>query len=91
MIGIETADALAGPRVKVTMCEALDSVLPKLLDTDMAKLVERQMRSRGVDLRLGCRIEALEGNAEGEVCRVITDQGVIETEAVIIAAGVRRM
>jgi NADPH-dependent 2,4-dienoyl-CoA reductase/sulfur reductase-like enzyme/rhodanese-related sulfurtransferase len=89
LIGIETADALAGPRVKVTMCEALDSVLPKLLDTDMAKLVERQMRSRGVDLRLGCRIEALEGNAEGEVCRVITDQGVIETEAVIIAAGVR--
>jgi len=89
LIGVETADALSGPRLKVTVCEALDSVLPKLLDPDMATLVAKQMRSRGVDLRLQCSVKALEGNAEGEVCRVLTAQGVIETEAVIIAAGVR--
>jgi len=89
LIGVEVADALAGPRLKVTLCEALGSVLPRLLDPDMAKLVEKQMRARGVDLRLNCSVKALEGNSEGEVCRIITDQGVIETEAVVIAAGVR--
>ena len=89
LIGIETADALAGPRLKVTLCEAEHQVLPKLLDGDMAKLVERQMERQGVDIRLSCRVKALEGDAEGNVCRVVTEQGTIETEAVVIATGVR--
>lgn len=89
LIGMETADALAGPRLKVTVCEAESQVLPKLLDRDMARLVERQMGLQGIDLRLSCRVKALEGDTEGNVCRVETEQGMIETEAVIIATGVR--
>lgn len=89
LIGIETADALAGPRLKVTLCEAESQVLPKLLDSDMARLVERQMEKQGIDIRLSCRVKALEGDVEGNVCRVVTEQGIIETEAVIIATGVR--
>lgn len=89
LIGVEVADALAGPRLKVTLCEAGQHVLPKLLDPDMAQLVERQMRGRGVDIRLASRIQSFEGDAEGNVCRVVTDQGNIETEAVVISAGVR--
>lgn len=89
LIGVEVADALSGPRLKVTLCEAGPAVLPKLLDQDMAMLIEDQMRGRGVDVRLSCRVQAFEGNAEGNVCRVLTEQGVIETEAVVLAAGVR--
>jgi len=89
LIGIETADALASPRLKVTLCETELQVLPKLLDSDMAKLVERQMMASGVDIQLSCRVKALEGDAEGNVCRVITEHGTIETEAVVIATGVR--
>jgi len=89
LIGIETADALAAPRLKVTICEAESRVLPKLLDADMAKLVERQIKGQGVELQLSCMIKALEGDAEGNVCRVITEQGIFETEAVVIATGVR--
>jgi NADPH-dependent 2,4-dienoyl-CoA reductase/sulfur reductase-like enzyme/rhodanese-related sulfurtransferase len=89
LIGLEVADALAGPRLKVTLCEAGAHVLPKLLDPEMAQLVERQMQGRGVDIRLSSRIQAFEGDADGNVCRVVTEQGNIETEAVIIAAGVR--
>ena len=89
LIGIEVADALAGPKLKVTICEAGPNVLPKLLDPDMAQLVERQMRGRGVDIRLSSRIQAFEGDEEGNVRRVIMDQGCIETEAVVISAGVR--
>ena len=89
LIGIETADALASPRLKVTLCEAESQVLPKLLDPDMAKLVERQIRGQGVDVQLSCRVKALEGDADGNVCRVVTEQGTIETEVVVIATGVR--
>ena len=89
LIGLEVADALAGPRLKVTLCEAGPYVLPKLLDPDMAQLVERQMRGRGIDIRLSSRIQAFEGDAEGKVCKVVTDLGYIETEAVVISAGVR--
>lgn len=89
LIGVEVADALAGPRRKVTLCEAGPHVLPKLLDPDMAQLVQRQMLGRGVDVRIASRIQAFEGDAEGNICRVITDQGSIETEAVVISAGVR--
>ena len=89
LIGVETADALVGPRLKVTLCEAESRVLPKLLDYDMSKLVEQKMKEHGVDLQLSCRVKAFEGDAEGNVCRVVTEQGTIETEVVIVATGVR--
>ena len=73
----------------MTLCEAGAYVLPNFLDQDMAQLVKWQMQGRGVDIRLSSRIQAFEGDAEGNVCRVVTDQGYIETEAVVISAGVR--
>lgn len=89
LIGVEVADALASLRLKVALFEARESVLPQLLDPDMAKLVEKQMRARGVDIYLSSRVQAFEGDGEGNVCRVITPQAVLETEAVVIAVGVR--
>ena len=89
LIGMETADAIIGPRLKVTLCEADSRVLPKLLDSDMSKLVELKMKGHGVDLQLSCRVQAFEGDADGNVCRVVTEQGTIETDMVIVATGVR--
>lgn len=89
LIGVETADAIISPKLKVTLCEADSRVLPKLLDSDMSKLVEQKMKEHGVDLQLSCRVKAFEGDAEGNVCRVVTEQGTIETEMVIVATGVR--
>ncbi|HEY8909421.1 MAG TPA: FAD-dependent oxidoreductase [Desulfosporosinus sp.] len=89
LIGVETADAIVGPRLKVTLCEGDSRVLPKLLDSDMSKLVELKMKGHGIDLQLSCKVKAFEGDAEGNVCRVVTEQGTIETEMVIVATGVR--
>jgi len=47
------------------------------------------MIESGIDIRLSCRVNALEGGAEGNVCRVVTEQGTIDTEVVVIATGVR--
>jgi len=89
LIGVEIADALVGPRLKVAIFEADSRVLPKLLDSDMSKLVEAKMKGHGIDLQLNCRVKAFEGDAEGNVCRVVTEQGTVETEMVIVATGVR--
>jgi NADPH-dependent 2,4-dienoyl-CoA reductase/sulfur reductase-like enzyme/rhodanese-related sulfurtransferase len=89
VIGMEIADALAGRRLQVTVCEAGPQVLPKLLDIDMARLVARQMRQRKVDLRLSCQVQALHPDEEGGVSSVTTDSGEFRTDAVVVATGVR--
>lgn len=89
LIGIEVADAIAGPRLKVTLCESQGSVVPKLLDPDMALLVEHKMHSRGIDLRLNCPVKGLTGDEDGKVNGVIFENESIATGLVIVAVGVR--
>lgn len=88
LIGLEAADALAAQRIQVSVCELQGQVLAKVFDRDMAKLLESHMVRRGIDLRLNCRVQALEGDEHGNICDVLTDQGRIETELVILATGV---
>lgn len=89
VIGMEIADALAGRRLQVTVCEAGPQVLPKLLDTDMARLVARQMQECKVDLRLSCQVQTLNSDEEGCVSSVTTAAGEFMTDAVVVAVGVR--
>ncbi len=89
LIGLEVADALAGQRLKVTLLELQPQVLPRLLDPDLANLLQRQMGQRGVDVRTGQQVLGLEGDAGGMVRRVLTTIDTIDTDMVIIAAGVR--
>ena len=87
LIGMEAADALAGSRVQVTVCEAKSKVLPNLLDSDMADLVEQQARSQGVDILLSSQVSELRAGESGAVSRVVTDDGEFNTDAVILAVG----
>ncbi|CFX70595.1 FAD-dependent pyridine nucleotide-disulphide oxidoreductase [Syntrophomonas zehnderi OL-4] len=89
VIGMEVADALAGRRIKVTVCEAQNQVLPKLLDPDIAQLVAAQMKQYKVDLQLKCRVKAINCGEDGSVNSITTNQGEIITDAVIVATGVR--
>ncbi|NLF46289.1 MAG: FAD-dependent oxidoreductase [Syntrophomonadaceae bacterium] len=89
VIGMEMADALASRRIKVTVCEAQQQVLPKLLDPDVARLVAGHLRSQKVDLRLNCQVEAVNAGANGHVGSVIANGEEIATDAVVVAVGVR--
>ena len=89
LIGMEAADALASPRLQVTICEAKTRVLPNLLDPDMSALVEQQARSQGVEILLSCQVQELRSGDNGKVARVVTNSGEFDTDAVIIAVGVR--
>lgn len=89
LIGMEAADALFSPRVKVTLCEAQPQILPKLLDADMAALVEQEVRNRGVEVLLSCQVQELMADDSGAVAHVKTTNGVTDTDAVILAIGTR--
>lgn len=88
LIGLEAAEALSA-RGEVTVVEMADHLLPGVLDADMAVLLERHLEREGLDVRLGCRLERLEANEEGNVCRVVAGGEEIEADAVVLGTGVR--
>ena len=89
LIGLEMAEALVSQGLEVTMVEALDRVLPALLDFEVAACVERHLQHKGVNLLLGRRVTSFEGDGKGWVGRVrIGDTG-LESGLVLLAIGTR--
>jgi len=86
-IGIEMAEALRRRGMKVTLVEIFEQIMPQFLDTDMAMLAGKHLRQKGVELVLGERVLAIEGN--GKVASVQTDKRTIAADLVLIGAGAR--
>lgn len=89
LIGLETAEALLRRGLEVTLIEALDQILPGLLDVEMAAILERYLESNGVRCRTGERVTRFEGAAAGQVARVVTETASYEADLVLVAIGVR--
>ncbi|MGB9860016.1 MAG: FAD-dependent oxidoreductase [Moorellaceae bacterium] len=95
LIGLEMAEALHmaaqshGRDLRVTLVEALPQLVSAQLDADMAALVAQHLRAKGVELHLGCKVLRLEGDEEGRVRAVVTEQGELPADLVIVAVGVR--
>lgn len=85
-IGLELGTALAKLGVRVTVIEALDRILPGF-DSDLTRPVQRRLEALGVELRLGSRVRAFEGE------EVLLDEqegeGRIEAERLLVAVGRR--
>ena len=89
LIGMEGAEAFWGRGLDVTVVEALEHVLPGLLDEDMSAIVEKELTEKGVHLFTGQRVIRLEGNEQGRVARVVTEKSTIEADIVLLALGFR--
>lgn len=89
LIGMEVAEALATHELSVTMIEMMESVVPAVIDPDMAAHLEKHLVSKGVTVMTGTRVTALEGDDAGRVASVVTDKGMIEADLVLMAVGVR--
>lgn len=89
VIGMEITDALISRQMEVLVCEAQQQVLPRLLDVDMARIAAAHMRLNQADLRLNCLVKAIKSDEKGKVGSVLTNEGEIMTDAVIISTGVR--
>ena len=84
-IGLEMAENLSLQGISVTIIESGHHVMPSM-DSDMAVYIEEHLNKNGVNLITGDTVKEITGSGT----RVITGSGsVIETEMIIVAAGVR--
>lgn len=60
-IGIEVAEALTDRGIEVIMVTSGSHVLEKTLDDEMGALVDEAVRSYGVELHTGLRVECIQG------------------------------
>ena len=86
-IGLEMAEALINKGLDVTMVEMMDQIMPGIIDEDIARMSQLHLEDNDVELVLGERVTALEG--DGRVQRVVTDRRSIEADLVVIGVGTR--
>lgn len=86
LIGVEVAEALSEMGCQITIVEFMPQILG-LIDFEMARLVENYFEAKGVKIKTGTRVTEFTGKENVE--SVITDQGEIPADLVIMAVGVQ--
>ncbi|MDO6415254.1 FAD/NAD(P)-binding oxidoreductase [Sphingomonas sp. BIUV-7] len=87
-IGLEAAAVLAKFGKQVVLLEALDRVLARVAGEELSRFYEHEHRAHGVDVRLGARVDHLEG-AEGKVTGVrMVDGELLACQMVIVGIGI---
>ncbi|MBM0235059.1 FAD-dependent oxidoreductase [Micromonospora sp. STR1_7] len=86
-IGVEIAEALIQRGLSVTLVEAGDQPM-STVDADMGELVADAMRGLGITIRTGLPVTGLE-QRDGRVSAVVTAEGPIPTDVVVLGLGVR--
>ncbi|MEN6357545.1 MAG: FAD-dependent oxidoreductase [Armatimonadota bacterium] len=89
LIGMEVAEALTSRGISVTMIEMMDTLVPVFLDAELAAHLEKHIKGKGVNVMTGTKVLGMEADDTGQVSRVITDKGEVDTQMVLVAIGVR--
>jgi len=88
LLGLEAGNALRKLGKKVMVVEFFPRLLPRQLDVDGAGRLQQLMENMGFSFRLGAKTQEIVG--EGRAEKVLLEGGeVLESEMVIISAGVR--
>ncbi|MBF0586451.1 FAD-dependent oxidoreductase [Prosthecochloris sp. N3] len=86
-IGVEIADELSKKQLDITLVEVLPHVLQTAFDHELSEKAEDILASAGVSLKLGCKVEEIEGD-DGAVSGVRLAGGErLDADAVILATG----
>ncbi len=88
LIGVEMVEALSERGLEVTVVEALDKVLPGILDEEISDLLADHIKSKGVTLKLGQKVMEFASSGD-RVDHAVTDKETIEGDVIIFAIGVR--
>ncbi len=92
-IGAEVAATCRGRGLDVTVVEALDVPLERILGVEMGRVCASVHERNGVDLRLGCGVERIDTVEVEGAARVVgvtlTDGSSIPAEVVVVGIGVR--
>jgi NADPH-dependent 2,4-dienoyl-CoA reductase/sulfur reductase-like enzyme/rhodanese-related sulfurtransferase len=88
-IGVEITEAFVNHDIETHIVEARPRILARSLDEDMSKLVFEYLELDEVHQHVQSKVLAFEGDMHGNVCKVRTATGDIETDLVVMAIGVR--
>ncbi len=87
-IGLEVAAVARGEGREVCVLEAEDRVMKRVTSPVISNFMQDFHRNRGVDIRLGARLAAIEGN--GKVSQVkLADGSVLPADLVLLAVGAK--
>ena len=86
VIGIEYATIYSALDVPVTIVEPRENFL-EFVDREIIDEFVHDLRKRGVQLRLGARVERVELDAQGNAVSTLSDGRTIKTEMLLYAAG----
>jgi len=78
LIGMEVAEALKYAGMDVMVIEYMPSILPAMLDKDMASHVEKMIK--GIEIKTGCKVSRVDGN-------VVEADDIYEGDFVVISTG----
>lgn len=87
-VGLEVVEQLVHRKIAVTLIERNPQVLGPL-DAEMAKLIEDELKRKGVAMHLGAAIESLTYDNHVATAVKLGDGTSIATDLVIVGAGVR--
>ncbi|MDA3924436.1 MAG: FAD-dependent oxidoreductase [Kiritimatiellae bacterium] len=88
LIGVEVAEAFHEMGCRITIVEFQSQIL-SLIDPEMAVLAEKHFETKGVKVKTGTKVVEFKGDQK--VSSVVTDQGEIPADIVVLAVGVRPM
>ncbi len=86
VIGIEYATIFSALDVAVTLIEPRDTFLD-FVDREIIAEFTHQLRDRGMAIRLGSKVVAIEKDKTGRVVTTLEDGRAIRTEMLLFAAG----
>jgi len=86
LIGLEMAEALKVNGLQVMVIKRSGSIL-KMFDDDMANIVEKELKAKGVELIKEAIIQGFEGDNKGRVRSVVLQTGEYEVDFVLLATG----
>jgi 3-phenylpropionate/trans-cinnamate dioxygenase ferredoxin reductase component len=87
-IGLEVAAVVGSEGRAVTVLEAEDRVLKRVTGPATSAFFDSYHRARGIDIRLGARLVAIEGETRATGVRLESDE-VLPADLVLVATGAR--
>ena len=88
-IGSIVLDALQKRRVKLTVVEVEDRMVPRMTNAAAGKLILKWCLHKGVDVRVSTRVLSAAKDPDGRTCVALSTGDNIEADLVIVATGVR--
>jgi NADPH-dependent 2,4-dienoyl-CoA reductase/sulfur reductase-like enzyme len=87
-IGVEMAEALTRRRIAVTVVDRAPQPM-NTLDPDMGELVHQAMEEVGIDVHTDATVTGIDIDGEGRVRSVVTSDGAVPADLVVLGLGVR--